>query len=220
VIVTLYLCMPEGETMRQQFTRLLNEVRDDNRRVLAAMMAAGEHVPDTVGELGLSYVPEQHRTDMHGDPIMDLYGLRGMLDRGSFSCGDAAAYESAVMYEKYAVPARCLAVAQGAEDMHAVYVTPERVVDPTANFLSGRRLTQPRAVADPTGMCTIVDGRVVCDEEPDCCVDENGQWMCPAVPGLSNRRERIVGGIFSRQGARWAKTPSGAIVPVCRRRSR
>ena len=216
MIVTLHLCMPSGETMRQQFTRLLNEVKDDNRRVVAAMLAAGEHVPDTVGELGLSYLPEQHRTDRNGEPVMAIYGLRAMLDRGTFSCGDAAGFEASVMNEKYRVPARCLAVSQGIEDLHAVYVTPEMTVDPTANFLAGRRSPRPRVVADPTGVCTIVDGRVVCDEEPDCCVDENGQWSCPVIPGLSARREKI-GRIFSRDGARWAQTPTGAVVPVCRR---
>jgi len=219
MIVTMHMCMPQGETMRQQFTRLYNEVKDDNRRVIAAMMAAGQHVPDTVGELGLSYVPEHHRTDSNGEPMMDIYGLRAMIDRGSFSCGEAAAYEAAVMNEKYRVPARCLAVAQGIEDLHAVYVTPEFTVDPTANFLAGRAFTRPRAVANPTGACNIVDGRVICDEPPDCCVDEHGVWSCPAVPGLSSRRERI-GRIFSREGARWAKLPSGAVVPICARSRR
>jgi hypothetical protein len=219
VIVTLYMCMPEGESMRRQFARLMNEVKNDNRRVIAAMAASGYPIADTVGELGLRYVPEKHRLGPDGEPVMNIYGMRAMLARKTFSCGDATAYEAAVLEEIYGVYAECLSVAQGDDDMHAVFVTPDHVVDPTANFLNGRReQVRPRPVRDAIA-CSIEDGRVVCDEEPDCCVDEDGQWSCPTVPGLGRRREPIVS-VHGNGNARWARTQSGAVVPVCPPRRR
>ncbi len=215
MILSLYLCMPEGEAMRQAFARYMNEVKDDNRRVIRAMLDAGMPVPDTVGEMGLSYVPAQHRLGADGEPVMEIHGMRSMMTNGTFSCGCAAAYESAVLEEKYGIPTACIAVPQGADDNHGVFVTPERVIDPTANFLTGRRdAVRARPVANPKA-CTIGDdGRVVCDESPECCVDENGVWNCPIVPGLSKKRAKLQS-IHGEHGSRWARTDTGAVVPVC-----
>lgn len=215
MIVTLHLCMPEGEPMRRQFARLMNEVKADNRRVIAAMLRSGQHVPDTVGELGLRYVPAQHRVADNGEPLMEIMGIRAMIDSGTFSCGDASPFEASVLEEKYGiVPCECLSVAQGDDDMHAVFVTPERVIDPTANFLSGRRDIVRAAAVRAGQACMIEDGRVVCDEDPVCCVDEHGNWTCPVVPGLAGRREPIVS-MHGTGNNRWARTASGAVVPVC-----
>lgn len=217
--VTLHLCMPRGQTMREQFSRLMNEVKHDNRRVIRAMLAEGIPVSDTVGELKLRYVPAEHRTDADGEPLMDIYGIRMMIDTGEFSCGDAAAYEAAVLEEKYGIAAHCMAVAQGDDDMHGVFATSERVVDPTLNFLQGRRMDSrvkkaPRTVKP--NACTIQDGRVVCDEVEACTIDERGVWSCPVLPGLSGRREPNVK-IEGRGNSRWGVARDGAVMPVRRR---
>lgn len=192
----------------------MNEMKYDNRMVIAAMLRDSQEVPDTVGELGLEYVPEVHRVDGTDEPLMDLYGLRDMIERGTFSCGDAAGWESAVLEEKYQIPAECTAVAQGEDDMHGIILTADQSIDPTANFLNGTRWVVDAEPTTNPQACTIQDGRVICNQNPICCVDEKGNWYCPAVPGLSKRRERIRR-IFGRGNARWAKTAEGAVVPVC-----
>lgn len=211
--VTIDLCMPEGEVMRQQFGRLMNELKLDNRLVIAAMLREGMEVPDTVGDLDLDYVPEIHRVDADDEPIMHLFGMRKMIERGTFSCGDAASYEAAVLEEKYSIPANCLAVATGEDDMHGIIVTADRTIDPTANFLAGRSEALGISPNPTPQACTIQEGRVVCHHEPQCYVDTSGNWHCPAVPGLDGRRERI-GRIFGAGRTRWATIAGGGIVPV------
>jgi hypothetical protein len=186
MIVRMHLCMPEGDAIRSRFGEILEVVKRDNKTVIAAMLYEGIDVPDTVGELGLVYVPEQHRLDASGHPVLDVYGMRDMIARGTFSCGCAAAYEAAVIEEKYGVPTQCLSVAQGDDDFHGIFVTADSVVDPTANYLQHRRTPIPNVRDMVAGQaCWIEDGRVICDEEDRCCVDERGVWTCPAVPGLT-----------------------------------
>lgn len=220
MIVTLHMCMPAGDAMRQRFGDLMETMKRDNRGVVAAMLADGAPVPDTVGDLGLQYVGEQHRRDSRGQPIMEIYGLRDMVERGTFSCGDAVALESAIMEEKYGIQTLCLAVAQGDDDLHAIYVTSNSVVDPMANFMSGHRTPVPQISERIQGSACILDddGRVVCVEEDVCSVSEDGTWLCPSVPGLSGRQISIGKIERSPGGQAWAKTPNGAVVPV--RRSR
>jgi hypothetical protein len=214
VRVIMDLCVPEGQAMRQQFSSLMNELKRDNRRVVAAMMREGMEIPDTVADLGIQYVPAQQQIDPQtGEPLMHFRGMRAMLDDGIFSCGDAAAFEAAVLEEKYRILANCLAVPQGGDDNHAVIVTAKRTIDPVANFLSGR---QDPIYADLNPMpqaCVIEDGRVVCFEEPACYVEPGGKWICPTVPGVTGRKETITR-IFGHGTDRWAKTTTGAVVPV------
>lgn len=219
MIVTLHMCMPEGDAMRSRFGDLMELLKRDNRAVIAAMLAEGIDVPDTVGDLGLQYVGETHCLDGRGQPVMAIYGLRDMVDRGTWSCGDAAAYEAAVVEEKYGIPTLCLAVAQGDDDLHAVFVTPDNVVDPLANYLTGQRwkIRQPKKRISSTA-CVIEDGRVVCQENDVCAVDENGVWYCPAVPGLTGRRSKIGSVRRTSNGQAWATTKTGAVVPVRSRR--
>jgi hypothetical protein len=219
MIVTLHMSMPEGDAMRQRFGDLMEAMKRDNRCVISAMLSNGLDVPDTVGEIGLEYIPETHRLDERGQPILEIFGYRDMVSRGTFSCGDASAYEAAVLEEKYGVPTLCIAVAQGDDDMHAIFVTSDNAVDPTANFLSGRRSPIP-AVPNPVPgtYCTIEDGRVVCIEEDMCGVGEDGVWYCPAVPGLSGRRAAIQSVRRTGNGQAWARTADGAVVPVRRQR--
>lgn len=217
--VTLHLCMPEGDAMRQRFSDLMEIQKRDNRGVIAAMMANGIEIPDTVGDLGLKYVPEQHRVDDRGQPIMDIYGIRDMVERNAFSCGCAAAYEAAVMEEKYGVPTLCLSVAQGEDDLHAIFVTSKSVIDPVANYFSGHRPPIPSSPVYVQESACIIgdDGRVVCVEDEVCAVDEQGRWDCPGVPGLTGRRATIGNIHTTANGAAWARTPEGAVVPVRRR---
>lgn len=211
------MCMPEGDAMRQRFSDLMELLKRDNRGVIAAMLGNGMPIPETMDDLGLRYIPEQNSRDEHGEPVMALYGLRDMVERSSFSCGDAAAYEAAVMEEIYGIPTICLAVAQGDEDMHAVYVTAEDVVDPTANFMSGRRSPVPQGEPTVQGsVCTIEDGRVVCIEDDVCSVGPDGTWDCPSLPELSGRQASIGPVQRSPNGQGWARTADGAVVPVRR----
>ncbi len=214
----MHMCMPEGDAMRQRFSDLMEVMKRDNRAVIAAMMANGIEIPDTVGDLGLEYAPEQHRADSRGQPVMDVYGIRDMVARKKFSCGCAVALEAAIMEEKYGVPTLCIAVAQGDDDLHAIFVTSNDVVDPLANFASGHRTPIPDAQFPVEGSaCIIQDGRVVCIEDDVCAVDEYGRWHCPAVPGLSGRQVSIGRVEHSANGGAWARTPEGAVVPVRRR---
>lgn len=205
--------------MRQRFGELMEVVKRDNRAVIAAMIAEGQDVPETMGELGLTYVPEQHRQDDRGEPVMHVYGMRDMVARRTFSCGDAAAYEAAIVEEKYGVPTLCVAVAQGDNDFHAVFVTIDDAVDPTANFLAGKRVPIPMADDPlPASACRIEDGRVVCVEEEVCSVDDRGTWHCDPVPGLSGRRTNLRKIQRTRNGSAWGQTKEGAVVPVRRGR--
>ena len=218
--ITLHLCMPEGDGSREGYADALSMTKRDNQRVIAAMLREGIPVVDTVGELGLQYVPAKHRFDASGRPLMDVYGLHDMVERGTFSCADAAAYEAAVLEEKYGVIAETLSVPQGDNDFHAVYVTRNGIVDPTANFLAGRP-RPPIPARDPMLRgrdCRIEGGRVVCNEPPACHVDSRGVWNCPDVPGLTGRRERIGRVEVSPRGQAWARTKNGAAVPVRRPR--
>ncbi len=217
MIVTCHLCMPEGDAMRSRFGDLMEIFKKDNRAVIAAMRADGTDVPDTVGDLGLQYLPELHKADGYG-PVMDIYGLRSMVDRGTFSCGDAAAFEAAILEEKYGVPTLCIAVSQGDDDLHAIFVTADSIVDPVANNQAGRRSKIPTPRRPLAGSeCVIEDGRVVCVEEDACAVGEDGVWRCPALPGLTGRRASIGEIERSPNGQAWARTPHGAVVPVRRR---
>lgn len=223
MIVLVHLCMPEGEPMRAEWTDLCNLLREDNRMVVASMLRAGIPVADTVEELGLRYVPEWHRKDPRtGEPTIGMYSIRYMLERGTFSCGDACGYESAVLTEKYGIATECLGVDVGEGDMtgdyHGIFVTPTGAIDPVARFLGGGGGIAPQQ--NPRGTvagrsCSIIDGRVQCDDTEDaCCLDEEGRWYCPSVPLLHGRRERIGKIRRSRHGA-WSKTASGATVPIC-----
>lgn len=214
----MHMCMPSGDAMRHRFSELMEVMKADNRAVIRAMLDDGMDVPDTVAELGLRYVPAQHRLDAHGQPIMDVYGLRDLVAMGTFSCGDAASLEAAVLEEKYGMPAVCLAVAQGDDDLHGVFATSDGIVDPVANYLTGTRWKAPRRRrALPAYSCEIKDGRVVCVEPDVCAVDERGVWHCPEVPGLTGRRESIETIEQSDNGQLWARTKGGAVVPVTRR---
>jgi hypothetical protein len=215
--ITLHLCMPAGDASRDIYQRAMEIAQIDNRRVIRAMLNAGEDVPDTVGELELRYVPEVPHFDATGRPLMDVYCLADMVERGHFSCGDAASFESAILEEKYGVPALPVPAPQSDNDFHAVIVTERGIIDPTANFLASRRyrIPNPRRRRVQPQRCEIgEDGRVVCDVPQTCYVDTRGRWHCPDVPGVSGRREVLESIHRSPKGQAWARTKDGAIVPI------
>lgn len=236
MIVTLYMCGPKGEVMRRQLAGVLNQLKRDNRYVIQAMLRDGSEVPDNVIEADLNYVPSQHKTDPEtGEPLLQFYGMKQMFDRGEFSCGDAAAFEAAVLEEKYGIPTECLSVALADSDYHGVYVTPEGAVDPVERWLDyweavltltpGQeppQLEKPKVQRKKQALgasCQIVDGRVVCDAlEADswCCVDiKRKRWRCsdPAINGKKVQIEEVFQGQDTNQ--RWARTKDGVFVPVC-----
>lgn len=210
--------MPQGDAMRARFGDLMELVKRDNRGVIAAMLADRIEVPDTVGDLGLRYDPERKRSDSHGQPIMSIYGLRDMVSRGTFSCGDAAAYEAAVLEEKYGIRTLCIAVPQGEDELHGIFVIEDGAVDPTANFLSKTRSVMPQIhhAQVERSQCSIEHGRVICFEEDRCSVEEDGTWNCPDIPGLTGRRVALGPVRRTRTGQAWARTSDGSVVPVRR----
>jgi len=133
VIIRQHFCAPPGEATRRIITQLLNVQKDDNRLLLSALMANKVDIPDTMWDLGLRYEPPAGAE--LNSPQQDFYSLIDLLDQGTFSCGDAAAYEAAVQEEKYGKPCFCMCVAQGSNEYHAIYVSTTGPVDPTENWL-------------------------------------------------------------------------------------
>lgn len=220
MLLTFHLCMPAGDGSRDTYQQGLEMTQDDNRRVLRAMMQRGDEIPDTIGEWDLVYQPEQRRTNANGEPLMDLYGIGPCVERGAFSCGDAAAYEAAVLEEKYGVPALPVSVPQADNDFHAVVVSELGVHDPVANFQRGLRHhvpARPKRKVAPQRCEIGEDGRVHCELPPRCYVDARGKWICPDVPGLSGQRESLASVHRSPAGQQWARTRNGAVVPLRRR---
>jgi hypothetical protein len=229
MIVTLHLCGPEGEALRQQLANALNTVKRDNRYVINAMLNSGIDVPDTV--LDLNYVPSRHSW-LRGQPTQEIFGMRAMFDSGEFSCGDAAAYEAAVQEEKYGIPTEVLCVPTTSDaDYHGIYVTPDDVVDPTENWLRYWEQSLGLPSEDPLPIhtsrrsapvenlgasCEIVGGKVQCSvADAPCCVDaEAGVWRCPD-PDLNGRPVKLAK-IFEGKNQRWARTVDGVFVPLCK----
>ena len=143
MIIELHLCAPPGEARRRVLTALLNICKDDNRLIINAMMRSGFDVPETMEDLGLQYQPPSGGELQ--TPRQPFYSLLDLLENGTFSCGDAAAYEAAVKEEKYGQQTQCICVAQGDNEYHAIYVTAEGPVDPTENWL--RRVAGVNGVA-------------------------------------------------------------------------
>lgn len=137
----LHLCGPKGDGSRMLLDRALAMLQLDNEFVVQAMLRSGMAVPDSVEQLGIPY-----RDDVVLDPNserQEFRALRQMLDYGSWSCGEGAPLEAAVLQVKYKIPARAF-VRFGTDDgfWHAVYETPQGIVDPVQRYLAngGRRV--------------------------------------------------------------------------------
>jgi hypothetical protein len=134
----LHLCGPKGDGSRILLDRALALLQFDNECVVQAMLRSGRPVPDCMEELGLEY--EDHCILDPNSDRQDFYGFRAMLERGKFSCGDAAGFEAAVLQVKHRIPARAMSRFGSDEGLwHAVYTTPAGVVNPVARFLSSQR---------------------------------------------------------------------------------
>ena len=134
----LHLCGPKGDGSRILLDRALALLQFDNECVVQAMLRSGRAVPDCMEELGLEY--EDHCVLDPNSDRQDLYGFRAMLERGKFSCGDAAGFEAAVLQAKHKIPARAFSRFGSGEGLwHAVYLTPAGIVNPVARFLSAQR---------------------------------------------------------------------------------
>lgn len=134
----LHLCGPRGDGGRMVLDRALALLQFDNECVIQAMLRAGRAVPDCVEELGLRY--EDHTVLDPDSDHQEFYGFRAMLERGAFSCGDAAPFEAAVLRVKHTIPARAFSQF-GTQDglWHGVYETPAGIVNPVARFLAARQ---------------------------------------------------------------------------------
>jgi hypothetical protein len=229
MIVELHLCGPGGDVRRQQLARLLNELKQDNCCVINAMLNAGESVPDTVIELGLDYDPAQGVAKQ--SERQPFYGMRKMVELGTFRCGDASAYEAAVLETKYGIPTMVLVVPQGKIEFHGIFVTSTEVVDPTENWLrhwearmhpqSVNPWKSPAAGLRPVEqlpMCSIENGQVECtgmDDHTGCCVTRSGRWRCPQDHPLHGV-DAEVKARRTRGGKHWALVgPDRIPVPVC-----
>lgn len=142
MIVTLHLCAPPGEATRRELARALNLLKEDNRLVIQAMLRAGLEVPDTVSEMGLEYRPPTAAEAK--TPEQAFYCMADMVERGRFSCGDAAAFEAAVVEEKYGIQTEVIVVPQGSTEYHALYVCEFGAIDPTENWLEERAKSRGR----------------------------------------------------------------------------
>jgi hypothetical protein len=137
--IVLHLCGPAGEASRREIAHFLTGLKADNRWVIRALMEGGDAVPETMWDVhnvspgGCVYRPPDEHESM--TPEQHFYCIADMIERGEFSCGDAAAYEAAVVEEVYGVPAEILVVAQGSSEYHALFVTEEGPIDPTENWI-------------------------------------------------------------------------------------
>lgn len=231
MIVETHLCGPEGDVRRQQLARFLNELKLDNAYVINAMLNDGQHVADSVIELGLDYDPKGG-TPEGNSPRQRFYGFRKMMELGTFRCGDASAYEAAVMEIKYGIPTMVLVVPQGNTEYHGIYVTSTGAVDPTENWLrywEARMAQRTPKVSNPAEglkqveqlpMCRIDNGKVECtglEDHTGCCVGADGRWRCPDSHPLHGK-DADVRRYQKRGKQRWAIVGDDKVpVPVCPR---
>lgn len=137
MILELHLCGPKGDGHRQELDRALELLQLDNEFLIQAMLRDGRHVPDLVDDMNLRYrppTPFEAKTDRER-----FLGLREMMRRREFSCQDAAGWEAAVLSQKYRMPATAYHEPVSAAGFyHAVYWTPQGVIDPVARYLAKR----------------------------------------------------------------------------------
>jgi len=141
MLVELELCGPKGDGQIILWQRVLEIVQKDNEMLFQAMLRSNKSVPEYIDQLGLPYLPPT-REEARGER-QRISGLQGILERGSWSCGDAAALEAAALSVVHGVPAVVRAVLLTPRHsphalLHAVYETPEGRVDPTARWLQAR----------------------------------------------------------------------------------
>lgn len=133
MILELHMCGPKGAGQRELIDRALAMMQLDNQFLIEAMLRAGRSVPDLVDDMGLRYRPPSKAESK--TRRQRLFHYKDMLDNGWFSCCDAAPWEAAVLTVKYQVPAQAFSTPVSNDGLfHAVYRTPDGVIDPTARF--------------------------------------------------------------------------------------
>ena len=129
---------------------MLETLKNNNRLIINGWMNSRQPVPNTVWDLGLTYVPP---TEAEANtPYQRFYNVLDMLERKQFSCGDAAAYEAAVQEEKYGKASEVSIVPQGPFQYHAIYISESGPVDPTENWLRKYARRQGREHQSHMGM--------------------------------------------------------------------
>jgi hypothetical protein len=136
MILEMHLCGPKGDGQRQLLDRALALVQLDNQFLIEAMLRGGRDVPDLVDDMGLQYRPPTRREA--ATERERFWGMRKMMEEGSFSCHDAAAYEAAVLSVKYSIPAQAFSEQlPGPGLWHGVYRSQQHGhVDPVARYLA------------------------------------------------------------------------------------
>lgn len=120
--------------MRELLNRVLAVIQLDNQFLIQAMLGAGMQVPDIVDDLGLVYRPPTLTEANSGRQV--ICGYRRMLENGYFACAEAAAWEAAVLSEKYKITAEAFVnPITGDGIFHALYRTSSGTIDPVARFL-------------------------------------------------------------------------------------
>jgi hypothetical protein len=137
VIVTLNLHSPPGEATRRLITRALNVLKEDNRYVVNAMLNSGMELPTNMWDMGIAYNPPT--AEQANSPEQQFWGISDMMSRKEFSCGDAAACESAIIEEVYDIPTEIITAPQGTYEYHALYLTPQGPVDPSDDWVTMAR---------------------------------------------------------------------------------
>ena len=153
----------DGTNLGRVFGAAVNTLCADNEAYLTAVEEEGTSIPDTVRELGTQYRPWKPSSDVQFRSIDE------MLEHSAFACGDAAAYECAVLRVKYGIDAHCFVKRANGNIWHALVMCPNgRVYGPPQNFLDGNTslpawVLRQKATLKRTVVCFLsVDG-IVCD---------------------------------------------------------
>lgn len=214
--IELHITAPRGDALRQMLLSAINIVKNNNRMLINAMLRSGQDVPDTVYELGLTYVPNSQASEP-GTQVVK--GYAAMLETGSFSCDSASAWEAAVLEEKYGVPAVILLSEQNDTGLlHAVYMTSSGAFDPVQQWRQQQRgrdnhiseaISRSMGDVESVGQCEIGgDGVMSCtsrETENSCILQSNGQWLCPQGHPAHGSKADVRGVVWTREGRGYAE---------------
>lgn len=162
--IVLRVVQLPGDTIAVVLADALRSLIANNEVYLRAMQTEGQSLVDVVGQL-----PVRYRAWAPSERVVFRGYESMMLDR-AWACGDAAAYEAAVLRVKYGVDAQPLIKRVSNELWHAMLRLPDgSEYDPTKNALEGNRnfplrvLRLAKPVKNPNVACTKrADGTISC----------------------------------------------------------